>query len=86
MQAELPLSSEQIPAHVCYLDGKKVESRCHHMVVCLLRQRLSPELRLPGRSLYLQHDSDQWWLDRLLSDLDTIPMGGRVYNVPYAHY
>lgn len=81
-QTELHLSEEQVPAHVCYLDGKRIETRRHHMVACLLRQLISFELAT--RAFYLEHESGQWWLDQRLGDLDTIPMGGRVYNVPYA--
>ncbi len=80
MQAELHLSEEQVPAHVCYLDGKRIESRAHHVIGFSLRALLWPAMA--GYSLWIQAEDGRYWNDKRLTDTTTIPMGARIYHLP----
>lgn len=74
---ELPLSGET-PAHVYYLNGKRVESRGHHIGGTNARMRLSPECA----GYHMWKESDDGISDTYLRDGDTISIGDRIYSIP----
>ncbi len=79
---ELHLSCESPPAHVYYLNGKRIEGRGHHIGGTHARTLLSPQCA--GYAIF-RYAADNGWRDIQMNNSETIPMGARLYSVPPAN-